>query len=369
MALLPKSLRFRLFDSLSVKTMRYVTTVPRHKASGIVAEVYDQISDDFFVNGSLTSRSRVPELFAGVWCGGRETVLVDDRIDRTTKEAMLAALSSINDCPYCGDMLVALVHAGDQHEDAEHILAEEESLINDPLLRDRLQWVKAMTTPGAQAPVHTPFTELELPEAIGAIMAMSDINRFSHIVMDGSPVNAPMGFDKIKSLALRIFGGELQENHSTPLEPGRALHLLPPASLPDDLQWARSNPRIADALSRWAAATERQSRQLISPEVKACVTQSLSQWQGEQMPISRHWVEAELGDLSGQQRAIARLAILLAKSSYQIDEGVVHEVLDAGDQERFLRILAWCTFTASRYLAYRIARHTELTSDIFKPAA
>ena len=369
MALLPKLLRYRLFDSLSVKTMRYVTTIPRHKASGIVAEIYNQISDDFFVNGSLSSRSQVPELFPGVWCGGRETVLVDDKIDRTTKEAMLAALSSINDCPYCGDMLVALVHAGDQHEDAEHILANEETLIDDPLLRERLQWVKAMTTPGAQIPVSIPFTEQELPEAIGAIMAMSDINRFSHIVMDGSPVNAPMGMNRIKSLALRTFGGELRDNHSKPLKPGRALNLLPPAPLPKDMVWAKPNPRIADAISRWAAVTEDQAKGIIPPAVKDCVALSLSQWQGEQMPLSRHWVESELGGLSGQDRAIARLALLLAKSSYQIDEDVVREVLDAGDQKRFVRILAWCTFTTSRYLASRIARHAQLALEPPRHAA
>ena len=37
MALLPKKLRFWLFDTLSVKTMRYLESVPRHKAQGIVA--------------------------------------------------------------------------------------------------------------------------------------------------------------------------------------------------------------------------------------------------------------------------------------------------------------------------------------------
>jgi hypothetical protein len=39
MALLPKNLRFWLFDTLSVKTMRYLESVPRHKAQGVAAEV------------------------------------------------------------------------------------------------------------------------------------------------------------------------------------------------------------------------------------------------------------------------------------------------------------------------------------------
>ena len=111
--MLPRKLRLWLFDRLSVKTMRYVSAVPYREATGLTREVYDMIAEDFFVNGSLTSRSRVPELMAGIWTLGREGMLVDDQLDRTTKEAICAVLSDLNDCPYCGDMLVSLVHAGD----------------------------------------------------------------------------------------------------------------------------------------------------------------------------------------------------------------------------------------------------------------
>ena len=94
--MLPDNLRLWLFDRLSVKNMRYVTSVPRREATGLTSQVYDMIEDDFFVNGSLTSRSRVPNLLAAIWTGGRETMLVDDYLDRTTKEAICAVLSEIN---------------------------------------------------------------------------------------------------------------------------------------------------------------------------------------------------------------------------------------------------------------------------------
>jgi Carboxymuconolactone decarboxylase family len=105
--MLPKPVRFWLFETLSLKTMRYVQAIPRRKATGLVAQVYNMIEEDFFINGSLTSRSKVPALMAGIWTAGRESILVDDRLDRTTKEAMNAVLSQVNDCPYCGDMLIA----------------------------------------------------------------------------------------------------------------------------------------------------------------------------------------------------------------------------------------------------------------------
>lgn len=357
MAMLPKKLRFKLFDYMSLKTMRYVHAVPRSKASGIVKDVYNMIEDDFFVNGSLTSRSRVPELFAGVWSWGRESVLVSDKLDRTSKEAMTATLSAIVDCPYCGDMLVSLVHAGKQHDDAENIFSENEEEITDPVLRKRLTWVRAVATPGASPPAQIPFTEEELPEAIAALMSMADINRFSHVVMDGSPVDAPLGMASLKAMALRIFGSELRATHVRPLKPGRSHHLLPPAPLPEDLAWAKPNPRIAEAVSRYAAAVEREANKIVPENVQRLVYASLKNWRVERMPMSRSWVENEISDLQGSDRDIARLALVLAKAAYQGDEKMYEKVLAiSGNEENFIRILNWCTFTASRYFAANVAR-------------
>jgi hypothetical protein len=142
--------------------------------------------------------------------------------------------------------------------------------------------------------------------------------------------------------------------------PGRSLDLLPPAELPDDLAWARSNPRIADALSRWASTVEKHAQGLIPKQVEDCVQKNLHHWHGEQMPISRSWVEKEVGKLAGKNRAIAKLALVLAKAPYQIDESLVEAVIeDHKDETDFIRVLAWSAFTAARNIASRIARSSE----------
>ena len=349
-------LRFELIERMSVKTMRFVSAVPRAKADGLVARIYDMIAEDFFINGSLTSHSKVPHLLAGVWTGGRESILVTDRLDRTTKEAMTAVLSRVNDCPYCGDMLVSLVHGGGKHEAASQIFSRSEEKIADPILRERLEWVKAGATPGSQLPTDTPFTADQLPEVIGSLLAMSHINRFSHVVMAGSPVQAPLGFQRIKSAALRMFGSVLKTTTERPIQPGRALELLPPAPLPDDMYWAEPNPRIASALSRWAGAIERESALVVKPQIQNLVYSNLQCWQGELMPISRSWVDNEVEGLTGRDRAIARLALLLAKAPYQVDEALVGEILrEDRDETRFIRVLAWAAFSAARRIAKRVA--------------
>ena len=354
--MLPKTLRFRLFETLSLKTMRFVHAISRRKATGLAARVYDMIEEEFFINGSLSSRSKVPTLMAAIWTAGRESVLVDDRLDRTTKEAMNAVLSQVNDCPYCGDMLISLVHAGGHHEAASNIFAESEADIGDDVLRTRLAWVKTVASRGTERHPPPPFTAEELPEAIAALMAMSDINRFSHVVMNGSPVTAPLGVQGVKRAALRLFGGELRATHTERLTPGRALSLLPPASLPPDLRWAVPNPRIADALARWTATVEREASGVVAPAVRDLVASNLQRWNGELMPISRSWVDAEVLGLDGQDRAIARLALVLAKAPYQVDETIAESVLSEDRcEERFIRILAWASFCGARRFARRMA--------------
>ncbi len=357
--MLPEKIRFELFERMSLKTMRYVESVPHKSADGLVRQVYDMIAEDFFINGSLTSHSKVPELLAGVWTGGRECILVTDRLDRTTKEALTAVLSQVNDCAYCGDMLVSLISGAGKQDTAANIFYEKEDRIEDDSLRERLAWVKAMTTPGAKTPISTPFTSGEMPEVLGSLLAMSHINRVSHVIMDGSPVAKPFGLKAIKAAALRLFGMELKKTTERRLEPGRALQLLPPAPLPGDMQWATPNPRIAGALSRWAAVIEREAQKVASLATRELVSASLQSWQGEAMPLSRSWVEEEIAGLAVQDRAVARLSLVVAKAPYQVDEGLVEAVLgSARDEARLVRVLAWAAFSAGRRVAERIALHT-----------
>jgi hypothetical protein len=366
--MLPKTLRNGLFDRMSTKTMRYIESVPNKAATGLVRRVYDQIQEDFFMNGSLTSHSRVPDLLAGVWTGGRETILVPDRLDKTTKFAMTATLSRFNDCPYCGDMLVSLVHGSGEHEAAGQIFSEIEDQIADPKLRERLAWVAAVVTSGHDRPA--PFMPEELPEAIGSLLAMSHINRFSHVAMDGSPVTAPLGMQRVKAAELRVFGSELRDTSQLEIEPGRSLSLLPEAPLPDDLAWALPNPRIAAALARWAAAIDRQTALAVSDSARAVIEDRLRQWDGDRMPLSRNWVDQEIAGLQGKDRDIARFALVAAKASYQVDGALVAGVMGPeGDQKRLTRVLAWAAFSAARRVAELTAKAATRPSNAVEVAA
>ena len=358
--MLPAKLRYWLFDTLSVQPMRYVSAVPTKDASGLTREVYEMIREDFFKNGSLTSRSRVPQLMAAIWTGGREAMLVQDKVDRTTKDAMSAVLSQMNECPYCEDMLISLVHAAGDHEAASGIYNREGINPATERLQERLQWASQAVSGDDFNLPRAPFTSEQMPEVIGTLMGMSDINRFSHVVMDGSAVAKPMGLDIVKNWALRLFGNELKVTRRLALLPGRALSLLPAAELPADMQWARSNPRVADAMARWTAAVEREAEKVISPEARRAVIDSLASWHGEQMPLSGKWIEEAVVGLSEEDAVIARFAIVVGKASYRITDQSVADVMgEAADEERFIRILAWSSFTAARRVAQIVAARVQ----------
>lgn len=366
--MLPSRIRYWLFDVLSVQTMRHVSAVPARQASGLTRRVHDMIREDFFKNGSLTSRSRVPELMAAIWTVGRESMLVEDRVDRTTKDAMCAVLSQINDCPYCEDMLISLVHAAGDHGAAGDILARNDFRASSDDLRARLEWLRAVAKGGGDE-VQTPFTDEQLPEVIGTLMAMTDINRYSHVVMEDSPVGTPFGLRAVKAWALRAFGLELRATRTLPLEPGRALELLPPAELPEDMRWAEANPRVAAAVARWVATVEHEGARAVPAEARSVVLEALSRWNGEEMPLDGRWIDDDLHELEGPAASIARLAIVLAKAPYRVTEGMVADVIgEDGDEARFVRILAWSSFAAARrfagLLARRVAESTTRRAEV-----
>jgi hypothetical protein len=65
---------------------KYVHAVPPAEATGLVAEVYEQLARDFQIVSPIIVHSPAPRLLAAVWCVLRET-LVAGRVSRAHKEA------------------------------------------------------------------------------------------------------------------------------------------------------------------------------------------------------------------------------------------------------------------------------------------
>src|SRR6266540_3186645 len=130
------------------QTIQYVTPVRYGSATGLTADVYQQMQADFLPVPPLTLHSPVPHILAGLWSILRETLLAG-QVDRGLKEAVAAAVSKTNACPYCVDVHTSMLHATADHAAADAILHGDYDRIHDEQINAIVQWALARATPQA----------------------------------------------------------------------------------------------------------------------------------------------------------------------------------------------------------------------------
>lgn len=347
--MLPAKVRNAMFDRISGVTMRkFFNPVTLKEANGLAKEVLLQSERDFFINGTITSHAACPILMAGMWASGREIALTNQHLPAWLKKAMGAALSEVNKCPYCEDFLLSLTHGAKQNNVANSLRRNELDAIDDALTLKRFQWTKASITRNAEELQDPPFSPTEMPEALGTLIVFNYTNKISDFTLDGSPV--PSSF---RPGALKLFGLELQESSALDLEHGASLYMLPEAKLPEEFSWAEGNPLVADSLARWNRVVEEEIDHALSKEAQDMVRENLVAWQGGQAPLSRRWVEEEVRGLYGEERDKARLVLLVAKASYQLDDGLIEQVRQHGVSEaNLVRLGAWGAFMGAKTVAH-----------------
>ena len=328
------------------QTIQYVTPVPYGSATGLTADVYQQMQADFLPVPPLTLHSPVPHIMAGLWSILREALLAG-QVDRALKEAVAAAVSKMNACPYCVDVHTSMLHATADHAAADAILRGDNNNIHDEQLNAIVQWIVANRTPQANGGLPPPFAPRDAPEIIGTAVAFHYINRMVNVFLGDTLLPVPSA---LKGLAGRLFGATAGKRllHRS-LRQGDSLKFVPPAQLPDDLAWAAANPAVAGAFAGFAQVVEAAGNAVLPEPVRVLVSAYVQAWHGEAMGMSRRWVEDAVIEIKPEHRAAARLALLTALASYQVDASVV-ESFQAGypDDAQVIAATAWASFTAAR---------------------
>jgi AhpD family alkylhydroperoxidase len=336
------------FQDQMGKTIRYVQPIDRSAAQGLAAHAYQQMQIDFLPVPLLTLHSPVPELMAGVWSILRETLLAEPAGSaglRTYKEVVAATVSKINECPFCVDAHTTMLHATAEHNVAGAILRGEYERIGDPQLRTLAQWVLARRS-ADRHDSPPPFPEEDSPALVGTAVTFHYINRMVNIFLGDSLLPVPPA---LKGVSRRLLAAAAGKRFVRSVQQGKSLALVPQAALPDDLAWAASNPVIASAFAGFAKVVDECGQKALPEPVRILVNRRLQAWQGEKMGMSRHWVEEAIAELNEADRAAARLALLAALASYQVDAGVVSDfqVHYANDAD-LVAATAWASFAAAR---------------------
>ncbi len=335
------------------RRIRYVRPVRLTKAEGLVAQVYEQMLRDFAFVPPLTVHSPVPEILAGVWCVTRES-LVAGEVPRSHREAVASAVSSINACPFCVDIHTTMLAGAGEHATVGGLLSGDAAQVTDAKLRGLVDWARATRSPGAEILRHPPFEPHEAPLLIGTALGFHYINRMVNVFMfDGSPLRMPRGLGWLKN-SMRRVGGRLiaRPMLARTVSPGASLDLLLRAEPSADLAWTQANPYVQGAWSRMISATERAGRDVVSANVRALVAERLATWHGEDLGLSRSWVEEPLAALDEGAKPAGRLALLTALASHQVDSQVVesYQQTQPGDAA-LITTTAWSSLQATKRIA------------------
>jgi hypothetical protein len=221
--------------------------------------------------------------------------------------------------------------------------------IREPQFLAIVQWALASRIPDAQI-VHTPpFSRNDAPEIIGTTIVFNYINRMVNVFLGNNLFALPTF---LKGLTGRLFGATAGKRLVyRSLRSGDSLKFVPQALLADDLSWAASNPVVAGALAGFAKVVEEAGKEVLPEEVRLLVNEYVQRWNGEALGLGRGWVEEAIVELKEEHCSAARLVLLTALASYQVDANVVNRYrAQYPDDAQIVAATAWASFTAARRL-------------------
>ncbi len=348
--MLAERIERKIFKDVAPKAIHYIKPVDYRDAQGLVATVYDQMLRDFELVPPVTIHAAVPELLAGVWSMVRESMFAGG-VSRTDREAIPAAVSHINQCPFCVDVHSTMLHGGSEHGVAAAIHSGNVGRLPDSRIGNIARWALATRRPDAEILRTPPFSPEEAPELIGTAVAFHYINRMVNVFLEESPFALlPKWLRWTKGLMPRVAGKSIAKRVlGVSVTPGESLDLLPDAELPPEFSWAESNPAVAGAFARLSAVTEQAGADVLSDEVRALVREHVESWSGDDPGMSRRWVEDAVAGLREPDQAAARLTLLTALASYQVDQQVIREFRQHYPSDaQLIAATAWASFTAAR---------------------
>ncbi len=334
----------RLALRRSLHDIHHLSAVAPKHATGQVATVYRQLEREFgLLAPPIALHSPAPAVLAAAWVMLRESLVAQGVATRAAKEVVATSVSRANTCPYCVEVHgMTLGSLG--HGDLAATLTEGTE-ITDPDSAALAAWAR-----GEQSEPPPGRTTEELAELVGVAVAFHYLNRMVNIFLGSSPLPASVP-DSARPTVRRVLGRFLRP--SGRVEPGESLSLLPEASVPVDLAWARGNPVVCTAFARAAGTIDAVSA--VPASVRHLVLSELVGWDGAPLGLSTAWVVPLLDDLPLAERPTARLALLTAFASTQVDSSVIAEFREHnGSAKDLVEVVSWAGLAAARALGARI---------------
>ena len=344
--MLIKAIEDHIFRKAAPLAVRYLAKPDLKATEPLVRRVLDQSAREFQVAPPVTIHMSDPLLMAGMWSATREAYVVNHK-GRAMREAVAAAISTLNQCPYCVTVHTSLFASTSiDRED----LQDPAKL--SPEIRAAYEWANTTLSPHGNRLEGPDIPPSDLAQIYGTAVVYHYLNRIVSVFLGETPVALPgmkstLG-DKMMRASFTFFGKRFAN-----LDPEPGQFILPDdAELPSEFSWAAANPSVAKGLAQFASAASSAGNEAVPDEVRALVVEHLGSWHGEQPPLSRNWLGDLVTPLASEHKPAARLALLTARASWQVDDRLISDFREYNPGDKaLLQIVAWASFAASRRIA------------------
>ena len=337
-----------LFRKVAPFTIRHIQRPDLATDDPLVIKVLEQASREFQVAPPVTLHQPAPLLLAGVWGLMREAFVVHSE-GRVVREAVAAAVSQLNECPYCVDVHASMHASAGGDGD---ILANQ-LRVGTSASALAYQWASATLSPDTEVIRNPQIPSGDVPQIFGTAICFHFINRMVNIFLDDAPMPMPAASShfmrSFSRASLRFFGKRMVRLDG---KPGEFVIDPDQVELPQEFAWSATDPNVAGSLARFAYAAENAGQESLHEDVRALVTTHLQDWKGEQPELGAGWVDTLVKQVDGHLQPSARLALLAARASWQIDERVVTEFRSIVDDDRALvQVAGWASYAAVQRIA------------------
>lgn len=339
----------QLFSRVAARQVRFLPPASMRHHDALTGEVERQIANEIrLMVPPLLMHVPTPPALAACWMLIRETLLANGVTDRMTKEAVAAAVSAANSCPYCLEMHAIGVLGLGSRADADAIAADTMDAVADPELRAVVHWARQAGRRDLVGSMPPPYSPEAGPELVGVAVAFHYLTRMVNIYLPDyllPPALRGGARRQVKGRIARMLEPVLRSGSV----PGTSLRLLPDAPLPADCAWAAGSPHVSAAMAKVSATFDAVGARSLSQPVRELLLARLDQWHGEDMGPSRGWLDAAVAPLSEVDRPVGRVVMLAAFASYQlVAEDVNSFRAVSPDAEALVSATAWASFSAAR---------------------
>jgi AhpD family alkylhydroperoxidase len=339
----------QIFAQVAGKQVRFVRPVPFNAAGPLAIDVTGRVEGEIkLMVPPLLAHTPQPLALAGCWVLVRETLLASGQADRVVKEAVAAAVSLANTCPYCLEMHSIGVRGLGTPADADAIFTGELGEVADPELREVVLWARSAHRRAAGAALPPGYPPQVGAELIGVMVAFHYLTRMVNIFLPSfllPPALRGGPRRQVKARIAKMMTPMLQR----PTTAGASLDLLEDAPLPQDAGWASGSANVGEAVARAGVAFERAGAQALAPQVRQLLLDRLDSWTGEDVEPSRAWLEPAVAALPEPDRAAGRLVLLTAFASYQlISQDVTDFQATNPRDDALVGATAWASYAVAR---------------------